>query len=83
MEISDLDTSHRIPGATYYAEGQYVTPHEYAWCQSHPGQCNMNNNVSYRRYNVTGTQPVLSAFLAGRFDGANDTCHQGLDGRDH
>lgn len=51
-EISDLTPSLN-PGATYYAEAQYVTPHEYAWCQSNPGQCNMNNNVSYRRYNVT------------------------------
>ncbi|HET9315762.1 MAG TPA: hypothetical protein VFQ51_09235, partial [Vicinamibacteria bacterium] len=52
--ISDLNTSLN-PGATYYAEGQYVTPHEYAWCSTHPGECNMNNNVSYRRYNVSGT----------------------------
>lgn len=60
-------TSHRIlvnaadlniamnPGATYYAEVQYDSPHEYAWCQAHPGQCNMYNNASCRRYNVTGT----------------------------
>lgn len=54
-EISDLNTAQN-PGATYYAEGQYVTPHEYAWCQANPTQCNMNNNVSYRRYNVFGTQ---------------------------
>ena len=53
-EISDLSTAQN-PGATYYAEGQYVTPHEYAHCQANPGQCNMYNNVSYRRYNVTGT----------------------------
>jgi hypothetical protein len=60
-------TSHRVtvamndlnmtlnPGATYFAEGQYVTPHEYAWCQAHPGQCNMYNNVSYRQFSVSGT----------------------------
>jgi hypothetical protein len=53
-EMNDLNTSLNT-GATYYAEGQYVTPHEYTWCQANPGQCNMNNNVSYRRYNVTGT----------------------------
>ena len=53
-EISDLSTTQN-PGATYYAEGQYITPHEYAWCQSNPSQCNMYNNVSYRRYSVTGT----------------------------
>ncbi len=64
---SHTGTSHRVlvatsdliaaqnPGATYYAEGQYVTFHEYTWCNSHPGQCNMYNNVSYRRYNVSGT----------------------------
>jgi glucose/arabinose dehydrogenase len=54
VEMSDLNTSLNA-GATYYAEAQYVTPHEYAWCQSHPGQCNMSNNASYRRYNVSGT----------------------------
>lgn len=54
VEMSDL-TAAQNPGATYYAEGQYVTPHEYAWCQTHPGQCNMYNNVSYRQYNVSGT----------------------------
>jgi hypothetical protein len=42
-------------GATYYFEGQYVTPHEYVWCQSHAGECNMYNNASYRRFNVSGT----------------------------
>src|SRR5438093_3407817 len=46
VEVSDLDTTLN-PGATYFVEGQYVTPHEYTWCQSHPGQCNMYNNVSY------------------------------------
>jgi Carboxypeptidase regulatory-like domain len=54
VNIGDLDTTQNA-GATYYAEAMYVTPHEYVWCQSHPGQCNMYNNVSYRRYNVTGT----------------------------
>ena len=54
MEGADLNTTLN-PGATYYAEAQYVTPHEYAWCQSHAGQCNMYNNASYRRFNVSGT----------------------------
>jgi len=62
-EIADLNTSLN-PGASYYAEGQYITPHEYVWCQANPGQCNMNNNVSYRRYNVTGTGSPFS-FSAG------------------
>jgi hypothetical protein len=63
-EISDLNTSLNA-GATYYAEGQYVTPHEYAWCQTHPGECNMNNNVSYRRYNVSGTASPFSFSAVG------------------
>jgi hypothetical protein len=58
-EINDLNTALNA-GATYYAEGQYVTPHEYAWCQAHAGECNMNNNVSYRRYSVTGTASPFS-----------------------
>jgi hypothetical protein len=54
VEANDLNTTMNA-GATYYAEAQYVTPHEYAWCQTHAGQCNMYNNASYRRFNVTGT----------------------------
>jgi hypothetical protein len=54
VAMSDLSTTAN-PGATYFAEGQYVTPHEYAWCQANPGQCNMYNNVSFRQYGVTGT----------------------------
>lgn len=53
-EIADLSTASN-PGAQYFAEAQYVTPHEFSWCTSHPGECNMNNNVSYRRFNVSGT----------------------------
>ncbi len=58
-EISDLSTTQNA-GATYYAESQYVTPHEYAWCQANPTQCNMYNNVSYRRFNVSGTGSPFS-----------------------
>lgn len=58
-EINDLNTALNT-GATYYAEAQYITPHEYVWCQANPGQCNMYNNVSYRRYNVTGTTSPFS-----------------------
>jgi hypothetical protein len=61
-EINDLVPAMN-PGATYYAESQYVTPHEYVWCQANPTQCNMNNNVSYRRYNVTNSASPF-AFLA-------------------
>jgi hypothetical protein len=54
VNVSDLNTAMN-PGATYYTEVQYDTPQEYAWCQAHAGQCNMYNNASYRRFNVTGT----------------------------
>jgi hypothetical protein len=63
--MSDLSTTQNV-GATYFAEGQYVTPHEYSWCQSHPGECNMYNNVSYRQFTVTGTTTFL-------FDAAGPT----------
>src|SRR4029453_7986808 len=54
VEIDDLNQNLN-QGATYFAEAQYVTPHEYAWCEDHPGQCNMYNNVSYRQFTVSGT----------------------------
>jgi hypothetical protein len=59
-------TSHRVtvamtdlipaqnPGASYFAEAQYITVTEYNWCQAHPGQCNMYNNASYKKYAVSG-----------------------------
>ena len=65
-EISDLSTAQN-PGATYYAEGQYITPHEYVHCQANPGQCNQYNNVSYRQYNVNGTGSPFT------FSAANST----------
>src|SRR6266446_1742862 len=54
VEGSDLNTTLN-PNATYYAEVQYISSDEYAWCQTHPGQCNMYNNASYRQYSVNGT----------------------------
>ncbi len=54
VEASDLNTTLN-PGATYYVEVQYVAPDEYAWCQTHPGECNMYNNASYCRFSVNGT----------------------------
>jgi len=54
VEVNDLNTALNS-GATYYAEAQYITPHEYVWCQANPGQCNMYNNVSHRQYTVSGT----------------------------
>ena len=53
VQTSDLIPAQNL-GATYFAEAQYVVPHEYTWCQSHPGQCNMYNNVSYQQQSVTG-----------------------------
>jgi len=64
VEVSDLNTANN-PGATYFAEAQYITPHEYVWCQSHAGQCNMYNNVSYRQYTVSGTASPFSFSAAG------------------
>jgi len=42
------------PGASYFGEAAYISPHEYTWCQAHPGECNMFNNFSYRQFSVTG-----------------------------
>ncbi len=53
VETSDLIPSEN-PGATYFGEAAYITPHEYTWCQSNPTECNMFNNFSYRQFSVTG-----------------------------
>ena len=53
VETSDLVPANN-PGATYFGEAAYLSPHKYIWCQSHPGQCNMFNNYSYRQFSVTG-----------------------------
>ena len=37
VEADDLNPALN-PNATYFAETQYVTPHEYSWCQEHPGR---------------------------------------------
>jgi hypothetical protein len=54
VEVDDLNTTLN-PGATYFGEAAYISPHEYTWCQTHPGECNMYNNVSYRQFSVSGT----------------------------
>jgi hypothetical protein len=59
VEITDLNTTMN-PGASYFAEAAYISPHEYTWCQSHPDQCNMYNNVSYRQFSVSGVTPPFS-----------------------
>ena len=53
VETSDLVPSQN-PGASYFGEAAYISPHEYTWCQSHPDQCNMFNNFSYRKFSVSG-----------------------------
>jgi hypothetical protein len=59
VNVTDLNTTMNS-GASYFAEAAYLSPHEYTWCQSHPGQCNMYNNVSYRRFSVSGVNPPFS-----------------------
>ena len=54
VNVDDLNTTLN-PGATYFAEAQYLDPLEYTWCQTHPGQCNMYNNASYHQFLVNGT----------------------------
>jgi hypothetical protein len=53
VEMSDLIPAQN-PGASYFGEAAYLNPHEYTWCQSHPTQCNIFNNYSYRQFSVTG-----------------------------
>jgi hypothetical protein len=59
IETSDLIPAQN-PGAIYFAEAEYIVPHEYTWCQSHPGQCNMYNNASYKQYSVSGGPSTFS-----------------------
>ena len=65
------------PGATYFGEAAYISPHEYTWCQSHPDECNMFNNFSYRQFSVTGG-PTFFNFSASEFDCPHATCYPGL-----
>ena len=53
VETSDVMPGGNL-GATYFGEAAYISPHEYTWCQSHPGECNMFNNFSYRQFSVSG-----------------------------
>jgi len=53
VETSDV-TPDGNPGATYFGEAAYLSPHEYTWCISNPGECNMFNNFSYRQFSVSG-----------------------------
>ena len=49
-----VNASDLISGVQYFGEAAYITPHEYAWCQAHPDQCNMFNNFSYRPFSISG-----------------------------
>src|SRR5438094_739895 len=63
VDVNDLNTSLNV-GATYFAEAEYIVPHEGTWCQSHPTECNMYNNASYRQCSVIGiNQPVSFNFV--------------------
>jgi len=64
VDVNDLNTSLNT-GATYFAEAEYIVPHEGTWCQSHPDQCNMYNNASYKQYTVTGVNQPFSFTSAG------------------
>jgi hypothetical protein len=53
VNMTDLNTQQN-PGASYFGEAAYISPHEYTWCQSHPTECNMFNNFSHRQFSVSG-----------------------------
>ena len=64
VAVDDLNTSLN-PGATYFAEANYIVPDEGIWCQSHPTECNMYNNASYKQFTVTGINQPFSFNPAG------------------
>src|SRR2546423_10825857 len=64
VDVNDLNTSLNV-GATYFAEAEYIVPHEGTWCQSHPDECNQYNNASYRQCSVTGINQPFSFNFAG------------------
>jgi hypothetical protein len=49
-----VNASDLISGVQYFGEAAYITPHEFSWCQTHPDQCNMFNNFSYRPFSISG-----------------------------
>src|SRR5581483_11842703 len=59
VNMTDLNTQQN-PGAVYFGEAAYISPHEYTWCQAHPDQCNMFNNFSYRKFSVSGGPTFFS-----------------------
>ena len=64
VDVNDLNTSLNV-GATYFAEAEYIVPNEGTWCQSHPDQCNMYNNASYRQCSVIGINQPFSFNFVG------------------
>ena len=64
IDVNDLNTSLNA-GATYFAEAEYIVPNEGTWCQSHPDQCNMYNNASYRQCSVVGINQPFSFNFVG------------------
>jgi hypothetical protein len=64
VDVDDLNTSLNV-GASYFAEAEYIVPHEGTWCQSHPDQCNMYNNASYRQCSVIGINQPFSFNFVG------------------
>jgi hypothetical protein len=59
VETTDLVPGNNL-GAIYFGEAAYISPHEYIWCLSHPGECNMFNNYSYRHFSVSGGPTFFS-----------------------
>jgi hypothetical protein len=64
VETTDLIPAQN-PGATYFAEANYIVPDEGIWCQSHPTECNMFNNASYRQHTVSGGPTNFNFSSAG------------------
>jgi hypothetical protein len=64
VNVDDLNTSLN-QGAKYFAEAEYIVPDEGSWCQTHPDQCNMFNNASYRQCNVIGVNQPFSFNFVG------------------
>ena len=55
VNVDDLNTTLNRRCNAISRKRQYLDPLEYTWCQAHPGQCNMYNNASYRKFLVSGT----------------------------
>lgn len=66
LQVDDVDLMPSLnPGARYFAENQYIVPHEFA-----AGNGNQNNNVSYQELNAAGPAggtftfaPINSTFV--------------------